>query len=412
MSIAYPLAARFRTGTTLAMFTLVVFTLVTGVTSNGSFVHAMGVDDFGGGFQVRAGTTGTRPIDDMAVALRGAQGIDAADYTAVGSQSVLAVEARQINARRPFESYLVRGLDDSFLANTSFGLGDVAQGYGSEEEVWAALRTQPGLAVVDSTIVPRRDNWNFGVLPDFQLSGFYYEEGDFRPTPVEIVDEQTGDRLRLTVIGILKDTAPLEMVGISTSEHTLAEAFPGRTQPTIHYFALAPGVDAADAAAELEAAFVASGLEAESIEQVVEDVTAANVTFNRLIQGFLGLGLLVGVAALGVISARAVVERRQQIGVMRAIGFRARSVQLAFLLESSFVALTSIVVGTLLGLLLAWNIIRDQQAQPSWEGLELVVPWLNLFVIFAVVYLVAIAATLAPAIRASRIRPAEALRYQ
>jgi len=65
-----------------------------------------------------------------------------------------------------------------------------------------------------------------------------------------------------------------------------------------------------------------------------------------------------------------------------------------------------------LGLLLAWNIIRDQQAQPSWEGLELVVPWLNLLVIFAVVYAVAIAATLVPAIRASRIRPAEALRYQ
>jgi putative ABC transport system permease protein len=412
MSMAYPLAARFRTGTTLAMFTLVVFTLVTGTVSNGSFVHAIGVDDFGGGFQVRAGTTGTRPVDDMAGALRSTRGVDASDFAAVGSQSVLAVEAKQIGAGRPFESYLVRGLDDSFLAHTTFGIGDVAQGYGSEAEVWAALRTQPGLAVVDSRIAPRRDNWSFEAPPDFQLSGFYYEEGDFRPTPIEVVDEQTGNTLRLTVIGILKDTAPLEMIGISTSEETLAAAFPGRTQPTIHYFALAPGVDPTEAAAGLEAAFVASGLEAESIEQVVKDVTAANITFNRLIQGFLGLGLLVGVAALGVISARAVVERRQQIGVMRAIGFRERSVQLAFLLESSFVALTAIVVGTVLGLLLAWNIIRDQQAQPSWEGLELVVPWLNLFVIFAVVYAVAIAATLAPAIRASRIRPAEALRYQ
>ena len=86
------------------------------------------------------------------------------------------------------------------------------------------------------------------------------------------------------------------------------------------------------------------------------------MTFNRLIQGFMGLGLLVGVAALGVISARAVVERRQQIGVMRAIGFRRQMVQAAFLLESSFVALTSIVVGTVLGLMLAWNIVDDQRA--------------------------------------------------
>ena len=264
-------------------------------------------------------------------------GIDATDFTAVGSQSVLAVDAQQLGAGRAPENYLVRGLDSPFLEHTTFGLGDVARGYGSAEEVWAAVRTQPGLAVVDSLIVPRRDNWNFGPPPNFSLSGLYFEEG-FDPIPIEVVDKQTGNRLRLTVIGILKDT--------------------------------------------------------------------------RLIQGFMGLGLLVGVAALGVISARAVVERRQQIGVMRAIGFRRGMVQSAFLLESSFVALTSIVVGTTLGLLLAWNIVRDTRDQPSWENLTLVVPWLNLALIFLVVYAVALAATLAPAVRASRIRPAEALRYQ
>ena len=97
---------------------------------------------------------------------------------------------------------------------------------------------------------------------------------------------------------------------------------------------------------------------------------------------------------------------------MRAIGFRRQMVQAAFLLESSFVALTSIVVGTILGLILAWNIIDDQRQQPSWEGLELYIPWSNLLLIFAVVYAVAIVATVLPARRASRIGPAEALRYQ
>ena len=411
MSMAYPLAARFRTGTTLAMFTLVVFTLVTGTASNGSFVHAMGVEDFGGGFQVRAGTTGARPIDDMAAALKRAPGVAADQFTAVGSQSVLAVEAKQVGAGRPFETYLVRGLDEPFLRHTTFGLGDIATGYSSEQEVWNAVRTKPGLAVVDSLIVPRRDNWNLEPPPDFGLSGFYFEEG-FDPIPVEVLDKQTGNRTKLTVIGILKDTAPREMVGISTSDATLRAAFPGRIRPTIHYFGLPPTADPVDVAARLETAFVASGLEAESIQEVVDDAVAANLTFNKLIQGFMGLGLLVGVAALGVISARAVVERRQQIGVMRAIGFRTGMVQLAFLLESSFIALTSIFVGTALGLLLSWNIIRDTRQQPSWENLELVVPWVNLGVIFLVVYVVALGATLAPALRASRIRPAEALRYQ
>jgi putative ABC transport system permease protein len=126
----------------------------------------------------------------------------------------------------------------------------------------------------------------------------------------------------------------------------------------------------------------------------------------------MGLGLIVGVAALGVISARAVVERRQQIGVLRAIGFRRGMVQAVFVIESSFIALTSIVVGTLLGLVLAENIVRDTKTQPSWENMTLVVPWGTFGIIFLVVYVVAVAATLAPAVRASRIRPAEALRYQ
>ena len=117
-------------------------------------------------------------------------------------------------------------------------------------------------------------------------------------------------------------------------------------------------------------------------------------------------------AALGVISARAVVERRQQIGVLRAIGFRRRMVQATFLLESSFIALTAIVVGTALGLLLAANIVRDQRSQPSWENLTLQVPWANLAIVFLTVYAVALVATLAPAARASRVRPAAAVRYE
>ena len=412
MSIAYPLRARFRTGTTLAMFTLVVFTLVTGTASSGSFAHAIDVDKFGGGFQVRGGTSGAAPIVDMAAALRAAPGLRASDFPVIGSQSVLAVEAAQVGAGRPEETYLVRGLDASFLSHTTFSLGSVARGYGSAHDVWAALRDRPGLAVVDSSIVPRRDNFNFGVKPDFALSGFFFDDGSFDPIPIEVRDKLTGRHARLTVIGVLSDTAPVEMVGISSSQATLERAFPGRVQPTIHYFGLAPGVDPGGAAAQLESAFLANGLEAQSIQDVFDDAVRANLTFNRLIEGFIGLGLVVGVAALGVISARAVVERRQHIGVLRALGFSRRMVQASFLLESSFVALTAILVGTVLGLLLAWNIVVDQRSQPSWADLTLVVPWFNLAVIFLVVYVVALGATLIPAARASRIRPAEALRYQ
>ena len=248
---------------------------------------------------------------------------------------------------------------------TTFGLGDIARGYESEQDVWAAVRKTPGLAVVDSTIVPRRDSWNFGVLPDFQLTGFYFEEG-FDPIPIQVLDKQTGSASG-SPSSASSRTRRRSRWSASRLRKNPRGGIPGSDPADGPLLRARAGVDPDDAAAGLEAAFLASGLEAESIQQVVDDTLAANVTFNRLIQGFMGLGLLVGVAALGVISARAVVERRQQIGVMRAIGFRTRMVQAAFLLESSFIALTSIVVGTALGLLLAWNIIRDTRSQPSWR---------------------------------------------
>jgi putative ABC transport system permease protein len=414
ISMAYPLRSRFRTGTTLAMFTLVVFTLVTGTAASGSFVAYFQDEDLtGGGYQVRGATSPTAPVRDMHAALAETDGVDQADFASVGSQSVLAVDAVQTGTGREPENYGVRGLDPAFLEHTTFAIGSFARGYGSSREVWHAIDETPGLAVVDAFVVPRRDQFGFNALPsDFKLSGFYFEDGGFEPIPVVLTDPQTGRKTKVHVIGVLSDTAPLEMIGISTSQATLDVAFPGRTIPTIHYFETAPGVDADAAASELESAFLANGMEADSIHHVVEEATATSLTFNRLIQGFMALGLVVGIAALGVISARAVVERRQQIGVLRAIGFRRRMVEATFLLESSFVALTAIVVGTTLGLLLAWNIIVDSRSQPSWGNIELVVPWLNLFVIFAVVYGVALAATLAPALRASRIRPAEALRYE
>jgi putative ABC transport system permease protein len=414
ISMAYPLKSRFRTGTTLAMFTLVVFTLVTGSATNSSFMAAFeNVETFGGGFDVRASTSAVTAIEDIEAAVADAPELRGEDFTVAASQSFLPIEATQAGTGRELEPYVVRGLDPAFLDHTTFALGKIASGYGSDEEVWEAIATRPGLAVIDSLVVPRRDQFGFGApATDFRLSGFYFDEGGFEPTPVEISDPQSGQTLELTVIGILSDSAPLEMGGISTSQATLAQAFPGRAQPTVFYFDVAQGTDPASAARRLESAFLSHGMEAESIEQVMRDVTSASITFNRLIQAFMGLGLIVGVAALGVISARSVVERRQQIGVLRAIGFRQRMVQASFLLESSFIALTSIVVGTALGLVLAWNIIDDTRRTPSWESLTLVVPWVNLGLVFLIVYVVALAATLAPARRASRIRPAEALRYE
>jgi putative ABC transport system permease protein len=413
MSMAYPLRSLFRTGVTLAMFTLVVFTLVTGAVTTGSFVSgANDLDRFGGGFHVTATTSAAAPITDMHAALAGVRGLGPADVQLVASQSVLPVKAHQAGVSAPPESYLVHGVDRAFLDQTTYGFAATARGYASPRAVWQALAEHPNLAIVDGMIAPRRAAFVFATTSKFRLRGFYIEDKTFAPVPVDVLDPQTGKRVRLTVIGVLADTAPLSMAGIWTSQASLVAAFGDRVLPTTHLLALRPGVDADAVASDLESAFLANGMEADSLKSLLDEAVSASLTFDRIIMGFMGLGLVVGVAALGVISARSVVERRQQIGVLRAIGFRQRMVQLAFLLESSFIAVTSIIVGTGLGLAVAYSVIDNSRRQPSWAGMPFAVPWITLAVIFAAVFLVAMATTFIPARRASRVYPAEALRYQ
>jgi putative ABC transport system permease protein len=412
MSVAYPLRSLFRTGVTLAMFTLVVFTLVVGATTTGAFVHAFNdIKSFGGGFDVRAQTSAAAPITDMRAALAHAPGLEARDFRYVSNESTLPVKVRQLRVGGKEKSYTVDGADTTFLAHTTYRLAARARGYGSTAAVWRALRTHRGLAVVDQLVVPRKANWGTQPAP-FQLSGFYLEDKVFTPVKVAVRDPQTGKRLVLTVIGVLSDATPEFMAGIWTSQSTLTPVFGDRVLPTTHLFALRSGVDPASTAKKLESAFLANGMQADSLKKLLNDAVSANLTFDRLIEGFMGLGLIVGVAALGVITARAVVERRQQIGVLRAIGFRKRMVQLSFLIESSFISLTAIFVGTGLGLAVAYSVISDSRRTPSWENMSFVVPWGTLGIIFFAVYVVALLTTFVPALRASRIYPAEALRYQ
>jgi putative ABC transport system permease protein len=412
MAVAYPLRSRLRTSMTLAMFTLVVYTLVTGTTISGSFITNLdNLDGFSGGFDVRAAMVPLRPIDDMhaEIARVGpSAGIDPESIEAVGAQSLVPVEARQNGTAAAPADYPVRGLDDEFLATTTYGLAAVAEGYGSDAAVWRALAERPGLAVADPFVAPRRNQFMFGTLPEFQLQGFYVEDEVFAPVDVDVRDPTTGTETTLTVIGVLDDSVPWEMAGITTSQRTLA-LFGDRAAPSTFWFAVSDGADPDATVAALESAFLDDGLEAQTLRDRLDEAVGSSWTVNRLIQGFIGLGLVVGVVALGVVSARAVVERRQQIGVLRAIGFQPGMVRLAFLAEASFVSLTAIALGCGLGLLTSYNVVASVGAQAH---VALVVPWLNLAVIFTVVYLAALASTLLPAIRASRVYPAEALRYE
>ena len=124
----------------------------------------------------------------------------------------------------------------------------------------------------------------------------------------------------------------------------------------------------------------------------------------------MGLGLLVGIAAVGVIAFRTVVERRQQIGMLRAIGYKKNQVALSFLLESSFVTFLGVTSGIVLGLWLAYFLVTGDDF-PA-EGQRFYIPWLEITVVGMLTIVASMLMTLIPSRQAASVPTAEALRYE
>jgi putative ABC transport system permease protein len=118
----------------------------------------------------------------------------------------------------------------------------------------------------------------------------------------------------------------------------------------------------------------------------------------------MGFGLVVGVAALGVIATRTVVERRQQIGMMRALGFQRRQVRLVCLIESSFITLLGIGVGVALGLAFSGTLVDN--IREGFLGMEYRVPWSALLLVIVDGYAASLLTTFLPARSASKVYPA------
>ena len=117
------------------------------------------------------------------------------------------------------------------------------------------------------------------------------------------------------------------------------------------------------------------------------------------------IGLLVGVASLGAVALRAVVERRRSIGMLRAIGYQPSQVLTGILVETAAVATAGLAVGLAvayaLGATLIVAISGGQKFDPDLGSIGLTI---------GLVYAAVILVTLLPALRAARLRPAEALR--
>lgn len=411
MAIAYPGATHGRTGLTVAMFSLIVFSLVCFATISENFSNLFLSDkaDAGWDVQVQVPYTNQLPNKDLVSALNNV-GVDTSDITAVSwlDQSAPAAGIRQVGiADQEYDTITLTGMDDTFIKESDLGFQARADGYDSDQAIIDALMTQPNVAVADSTILS--GDGGFGDTSSFQVEGIDSNAKTFAPIQVEILNPETGKPAQLTIIGII-DSDISTLLGLYAN-HTFTDQVYPRPAATYYDVKLSEPDKSKQRAETYEKSLINNGAQSESFKEILDEQQAQFQGFLYLIQGFMGLGLVVGIAAVGVIAFRAVVERRQQIGMLRALGFQKAIVSLSFMIETAFVVGLGVISGTILALALAYNLFSDPEFTGQ-DDTSFIVPWVLVAVILAIAFGMALLMTWIPSRQAASIAPAEALRYE
>ena len=409
-AVAYPLTARMRTGMTIMMIGLITFSLVMFSTVNDNFDNIFLSDDAKGGFDTIVFVNSNNRADDLVAALE-QNGVDTAPIVAVSEQRIAFAGETEIfvdalSGPGVAGTYTVIGADAAFFATNNFELKRRAAGYASDEEVWAAVAADPTLAVIPGNLTS--EGGDFSEFDLLKLDPALVGEG-FQPFTLHLHAPGTDLNTSVTVIGQMDDPADIFWAAIIVQRDTVVAAFPDSDSQRF-VLKTRDGTDQEAFAKSIESGLPQAS--AESFQKLLDDQRAASQGFLLLFQGFMGLGLIIGIAALGVIAFRAVVERRQQIGMLRAIGYQRSMVALSFVFESGFVALSGIILGAVLGVSLSWVLFTSGGIGEASEGADFIVPWLQLIVICGIAFGASMILTWFPAQSASRVAVAEALRYE
>lgn len=178
---------------------------------------------------------------------------------------------------------------------------------------------------------------------------------------------------------------------------------------------------------------LAATLSAEMPQDVyVSDWTQSHANFFRAVQMektvmFIILSLIVAVAAFNIVSAlvMAVQDKKADIAILRTLGASPLEVMTIFVVQGATMGMIGLGAGTFFGVLLAKNISTVVPWIEKTFGVQFLAKdvyyisdlpsqllWGDVLGVLAVAFVLTVIATLYPSWRASRINPAEALRYE
>ncbi len=423
VALSYPLHKPLRTAVVMGMFSITVFSVIvlSGYTLQFENYSSSFVEESEGEFELMLSASRSRPLQlEGSVEEWGLEKTNQANIDGVGR--VYRAQAFIENQQEERSPYILRGVDDGFAEHGGLPLHIWDSSLGdSSDEAWAMMLSRGDVVFVDASfgLESSLDGTNVGV--------FSIKVGE----NITIIDaQQPSHRREMMVGGILEQSSYLFSAGVwmpaepvteqydgsltrvyvSVSEDS--EASDGFDASEVRYFSAA-GKSASEREAATELAeHLRMDLEKEGVDVslIAEDVAliqALVLSILALFEGYLAIGLIIGIAGIGVVTYRSVSERRKHIGMLRALGFTKGMVMRVHLIEIGWVSLLGILNGIVVALMFHVGL---HSAIWEEEGASLVLPWATVAWVLiggaALVYL----ATFSPVRSASKIEPSEALR--
>ncbi len=191
---------------------------------------------------------------------------------------------------------------------------------------------------------------------------------------VKRVDYDSGETIYYRVVGFLANT--ILQGSLIMSERDFVNAFPD--SGGYQYFLIHDGVGAEKSAASANVALLEDrlgdqGFDARSAPKLLENFMAVQNTYLSTFQSLGALGLLLGTFGLAAVQIRSVLERKKELGLMRAVGFARGKLSRLVLLENAWLLMMGLGVGITAALF---------TTVPHWFVGTASVPWLALTVMF------------------------------
>ncbi|HLI51156.1 MAG TPA: FtsX-like permease family protein, partial [Thermomicrobiaceae bacterium] len=169
-AIAYPMASKGRTGMTIAMFSLIIFSLVMMATMNANITAVFTGDAAAAGWSIQATQPPTNPIGNFQQTLA-KNNVNTKPIEAVGKLDMIGASGVAIRpaGTQEWKTYAANGADANFINDSDLSLSIRATGYASDKAALDAVRDNPNLAIIDSNAIPA--SGGFGGGDGFTLTG-------------------------------------------------------------------------------------------------------------------------------------------------------------------------------------------------------------------------------------------------